>query len=193
MGGTDVFRPGAQGCMEPARVHRSWDVHHRDQRLRRASGRFSGAGLEGFSREIARGGYAGAKCCSASRGRGTWITRCCAGGSPSTAPKRPTARLFGGGRHDDLDTLAGQGATCRNLPARSDTRGALCPAAPAGSGPLRRKSAEQTVAPGPCRMGKTPCISRGQARHWTENLRNHAGGSAPPGQRRTTHAQPAAI
>ena len=38
-----------------------------------------GAGLEGFSREIARGGYAGAKCCSASRGRGTWITRCCAG------------------------------------------------------------------------------------------------------------------
>ena len=170
MGGTDVFRPGAQGCMEPARVHRSWDVHHRDQRLRRASGRFSGAGLEGFSREIARGGYAGAKCCSASR-----------------------ARLFGGGRHDDLDTLAGQGATCRNLPARSDTRGALCPAAPAGSGPLRRKSAEQTAAPGPCRMGKTPCISRGQARHWTENLRNHAGGSAPPGQRRTTHAQPAAI
>ena len=96
-------------------------------------------------------------------------------------------------RDDDLDTLAGQGATCRNLPARSDTRGALCPAAPAGSGPLRRKSAEQTAAPGPCRMGKTPCISRGQARHWTENLRNHAGGSAPPGQRRTTHAQPAAI
>lgn len=45
----------------------------------RASGRFSGAGLEGFFREIARGGYAGAKCCSASRGRGTWITRCCAG------------------------------------------------------------------------------------------------------------------
>ena len=32
-----------------------------------------------FFREIARGGYAGAKCCSASRGRGTWITRCCAG------------------------------------------------------------------------------------------------------------------
>ena len=79
VGGTDVFRPGAQGCMEPACVHRSWDVHRRDQRLRRASGRFSGAGLEGFFREIARGGYAGAKCCSASRGRGTWITRCCAG------------------------------------------------------------------------------------------------------------------
>ena len=89
--------------------------------------------------------------------------------------------------------LGGIFPTCRNLPARSDTRGALCPAAPAGSGPLRRKSAEQTAAPGPCRMGKTPCISRGQARHWTENLRNHAGGSAPPGQRRTTHAQPAAI
>ena len=47
--------------MEPARVHRSWDVHHRDQRLRRASGRFSGAGLEGFSREIARAGYAQSK------------------------------------------------------------------------------------------------------------------------------------
>ena len=40
--------------MEPACVHRSWDVHRRDQRLRRASGRFSGAGLEGFFREIAR-------------------------------------------------------------------------------------------------------------------------------------------
>ena len=102
------------------------------------------------------------------------------------------------------DFLAGEGMTAwipwraRALLAgiylpRSDTRGALCPAVPAGSGPLRRKSAKQTAVPGPCRMGKTPCISRGQARHWTENLRNHAGGSAPPGQRRTTHAQPAAI
>lgn len=40
---------------------------------------FLRGGLGGIFPGNARGGYAGAKCCSASRGRGTWITRCCAG------------------------------------------------------------------------------------------------------------------
>ena len=146
------FRPGAQGCMEPARVHRSWDVHHRTS-VSAGHLAVSRGGLEGIFPGIAGAAMPGQNAVPHPVGEGRGLHAAAPDDRLQPHRKGPLQDFFWRGRHDDLDTLAGQGATCRNLPARSDTRARFA-RPPAGSGPLRRKSAEQTAAPAQAGWGK---------------------------------------